>query len=211
MSNTETVLDPGKVHLWSDDYDGHDVISTRTFGFWLYVLSDAMLFATLFAAYGVLSYPHSYYTGPTPAQFVAPWYTFAQTMALFLSVLIYGFAMTSLKEGNKAGVINGLIGALVLGIVFLGLDIHDVMRLVAAGITPQVSGGLSAFYALTQVHAAHIVAGMIWILVMLWQVARKGFTEDVVGRLISLRMFWQFQAVMWVFIYVFVYLWGYMS
>jgi len=211
MSNADTVVDPDKVHLWSEEYEGHDVISTRTFGFWMYVLSDAMLFATLFAAYGVLSYPHSYYTGPTPAQFVAPWYTFMQTMALFLSVLIYGWAMVSLKEGNKSGVINGLLGALVLGVLFLGLDIHDVMRLLAAGITPQVSGGLSAFYCLTQVHAAHIFAGLIWILVMLWQVARKGFTEDVVGRLISLRMFWQFQAVMWVFIYVFVYLWGYMS
>nr|AIO06857.1 cytochrome O ubiquinone oxidase subunit III [Acidithiobacillus caldus] len=211
MSHAETVVDPDKVQLWSEDYDGHDVISTRTFGFWMYVLSDAMLFATLFAAYGVLSYPHSYYTGPTPAQFVAPWYTFTQTMALFLSVLIYGWAMTSLKEGNKSGVINGLLGALVLGVLFLALDIHDVMRLLAAGITPEVSGGLSAFYCLTQVHAAHIFAGLIWIVVMLWQVARKGFTEDVVGRLISLRMFWQFQAVMWVFIYVFVYLWGYMS
>lgn len=115
MSHAETVVDPDKVRLWSEDYDGHDVISTRTFGFWMYVLSDAMLFATLFAAYGVLSYPHSYYTGPTPAQFVTPWYTFTQTMALFLSVLIYGWAMTSLKEGNKSGVINGLLGALVLG------------------------------------------------------------------------------------------------
>ena len=211
MSHAETVVDPDKVRLWSEDYDGHDVISTRTFGFWMYVLSDAMLFATLFAAYGVLSYPHSYYTGPTPAQFVTPWYTFTQTMALFLSVLIYGWAMTSLKEGNKSGVINGLLGALVLGVLFLALDIHDVMRLLATGITPEVSGGLSAFYCLTQVHAAHIFAGLIWIVVMLWQVVRKGFTEDVVGRLISLRMFWQFQAVMWVFIYVFVYLWGYMS
>jgi len=78
-------------------------------------------------------------------------------------------------------------------------------------VTPEISGGLSAFYALTQVHTAHIFVGLIWMLVMLYQVMRKGFTEDVVGRLISLRMFWQFQAVMWVFIYVFVYLWGYMS
>ncbi len=78
-------------------------------------------------------------------------------------------------------------------------------------ITPQTSGGLSAFYMLTQVHAAHIFFGLIWMLVMIYQVVRKEFTEDVIGRLISLRMFWQFQAVMWVFIYVFVYLWGYMS
>ena len=207
----DEVVDPNTVTLWSDDYEGHDPISTRTFGFWMYVLSDGMLFATLFAAYGVLSYSHSYYTGPTPAQFVAPWYTFIQTMALFLSVLAYGLAMTALKKGSKAGVINGIIASMVLGVVFLGLDLHDVLRMLAMGVTPEVSGGLSAFYALTQVHSAHIFIGLIWMLVMLYQVLRQGFTDDTVGRLLSLRMFWQFQAVMWVFIYVFVYLWGYMS
>ncbi|WP_308388752.1 cytochrome c oxidase subunit 3 [Acidithiobacillus sp. AMEEHan] len=212
MSSTHDVsIDPSQATLWSDDYEGHDVISTRTFGFWMYVLSDGMLFATLFAAYGVLSYSHSYYTGPTPAQFVAPWYTFIQTMALFLSVLAYGFAMTALKQGNKTGVINAIIASMVLGIVFLGLDIHDVLRMIGMGVTPEVSGGLSAFYALTQVHAAHIFVGLLWMLVMLYQIVRQGFSEDVVGRLLSLRMFWKFQAVMWVFIYVFVYLWGYMS
>ncbi len=211
MSSGTKQVDPHQVRLWAVDYEGHDVISTRTFGFWLYILSDGMLFATLFAAYGVLSYSHSYYTGPTPSQFVAPWYTFLQTMALFISVLAYGFAMTALKKGSKPGVMNGLIAAMVMGVVFLGMDIHDVLRMLGMGITPQTSGGLSAFYTLTQVHAAHIFFGMIWMLVMLYQVARQGFTVDVVGRLISLRMFWQFQAVMWVFIYVFVYLWGYMS
>ncbi|CDQ09976.1 cytochrome o ubiquinol oxidase subunit III [Acidithiobacillus ferrivorans] len=211
MSSAAEKVDPEKVVLWAGEYEGHDVISTRTFGFWLYILSDGMLFATLFAAYGVLSYAHSYYTGPTPAQFVAPWYTFIQTMVLFLSVLAYGFSMTALKHGNRAGVINGLLAASVLGVVFLGLDIHDVLRMCSMHITPQTSGGLSAFYMLTQVHAAHIFFGLIWMLVMIYQVVRKEFTEEVIGRLISLRMFWQFQAVMWVFIYVFVYLWGYMS
>ncbi|MEY2333421.1 cytochrome c oxidase subunit 3 [Acidithiobacillus ferrianus] len=211
MNSAAEKVDPEKVVLWAGGHEGHDVISTRTFGFWLYILSDGMLFATLFAAYGVLSYTHSYYTGPTPAQFVAPWYTFIQTMALFLSVLAYGFSMTALKHGNRAGVINGLLAASVLGVVFLGLDIHDVLRLFGVHITPRTSGGLSAFYVLTQVHAAHIFFGLIWMLVMIYQVMRKEFTEEVIGRLISLRMFWQFQAVMWVFIYVFVYLWGYMS
>ncbi|MHB8252623.1 MAG: cytochrome c oxidase subunit 3 [Acidiferrobacter sp.] len=210
-SSHDKAVDPDQVVLWSDDYEEHDTISTRTFGFWMYILSDGMLFATLFAAYGVLSYPHSYYTGPTPAQFVAPWYTFIQTMALFLSVLAYGFSMTSLKSGRKAGVVNGIIASMVLGIVFVGMDVHDVLRMFGMNATPEVSGGLSAFYALTQVHAVHIVVGLVWMLVMLYQIVKKGFTEDVVGRLISLRMFWQFQAVMWVFIYVFVYLWGYMS
>ncbi|WP_348550554.1 cytochrome c oxidase subunit 3 [Acidithiobacillus sp.] len=203
--------DPKTAVLWDTHYHGHDVISTRSFGYFLYLLSDGMLFATLFAAYGVLSYSHSYFNGPTPADFVHPWYTFTQTVALFLSVLAYGMGMSAVKKGNKTGLMNGLVAAFVLGAIFLGLDIHDMMDLAAHGITVQTSGGTSAFIVLTQVHAAHIFFGLIWILVMMTQIMGKGFTIETVGRLLSLRMFWHLQAIIWVFVYVFVYLWGYMS
>ncbi|AEK57298.1 cytochrome O ubiquinol oxidase [Acidithiobacillus caldus] len=203
--------DPKTAVLWDTEYHGHDVISTRSLGFFLYLLSDGMIFATLFAAYGVLSYQHSYFGGPTPADFVKPWYTFSQTIALFLSVLAYGMGMTALKRRSRGGLINGLLGAFVLGVLFLVLDIHDVLDLAAHGITVAASGGISAFIVLTQVHAAHIFFGLLWILVMIYQVLRLGFTADTVGRLLSLRMFWHFQAVVWVFVYIFVYLWGYMS
>jgi cytochrome o ubiquinol oxidase subunit 3 len=93
----------------------------------------------------------------------------------------------------------------------LGLDIHDMMDLAAHGVTVQTSGGASAFIVLTQTHAAHIFFGLIWIVVMMFQVMGKGFTTDTVGRLLTLRMFWHLQAIIWVFVYVFVYLWGYMS
>ncbi|MBU2781615.1 cytochrome O ubiquinol oxidase, partial [Acidithiobacillus caldus] len=117
----------------------------------------------------------------------------------------------ALKRRSRGGLINGLLGAFVLGVLFLVLDIHDVLDLAAHGITVAASGGISAFIVLTQVHAAHIFFGLLWILVMIYQVLRLGFTADTVGRLLSLRMFWHFQAVVWVFVYIFVYLWGYMS
>ena len=204
-------VDPQTAELWDRHQHQHDVISTRTLGYFLYLLSDAMLFATLFAAYGVLSYQHSYFGGPTPADFVKPWYTFAQTMALFLSVLAYGFGMNALKNKNRGGVINGLLSAFILGALFLVLDIHDMAHLASLGVSVATSGGVSAFVVLTQVHATHIFFGLIWILVMMAQVMTKGFTTEVVGRLLTLRMFWHLQAIIWVFVYVFVYLWGYMS
>ncbi len=207
-SSTSKALDPSSVELWDHSHHHHDVISTRTFGFWLYMLSDAMIFAVLFAAWEVLSYSHSFAAGPTPASFVEPGYVFLQTLALFTSVLAYGFTMVALKNGNKAGVISGLWGALILGVAFLALDINDVVHLVGMGITPELSGGLSAFFILTQTHALHILFGLLWMLVMLVQVSRFGFTTDVVGRLLSLRLFWHFQAVVWVFVFVFVYLRG---
>ncbi|MBU2742930.1 MULTISPECIES: cytochrome c oxidase subunit 3 [Acidithiobacillus] len=211
MSSHASTVDPKKAELWDTHHHSHDVISTRTLGYFLYLLSDGMLFATLFAAYGVLSYQHSYFGGPTPAEFVKPWYTFAQTIALFLSVLAYGFGMNALKHKNKSGLINGMLAAFVLGVVFLVLDIRDMSHLYSMGITLASSGGMSAFMVLTQVHATHIFFGLIWILVMIAQVMTKGFTEETVGRLLTLRMFWHLQAVIWVFVYIFVYLWGYIS
>ncbi len=211
MSSHGNTVDPKKTVLWDAEYHGHDVISTRSLGFFLYLLSDGMIFATLFAAYGVLSYSHNYFGGPTPSQFVHPWYTFTQTVSLFLSVLAYGMGMAAMKNRNRGGLISGLLGALVLGVVFLCLDVHDMTDLARQGITIATSGGTSAFIILTQVHAAHIFFGLIWILVMVAQVSSKGFTTDTVGRLLSLRMFWHLQAIIWVFVYVFVYLWGYIS
>ena len=211
MSSHTSNVDPKTAELWDKSHYQHDMISTRTFGYFMYLLSDGMLFATLFAAYGVLSYQHSYFGGPTPADFVKPWYTFAQTMALFVSVLAYGFGMNALKHKNKSGLINGLLAAFVFGVLFLALDIHDMTQLASLGITVATSGGISAFIILTQVHAAHVFFGLIWILVMMAQVLTKGFTTEVVGRLLTLRMFWHLQAIIWVFVFVFVYLWGYMS
>lgn len=211
MSSPACNVDPKTAELWDKGHYQYDVISTRTLGYFMYLLSDGMLFATLFAAYGVLSYQHSYFGGPTPADFVKPWYTFVQTMALFLSVLAYGFGMNALKHKNKSGVISGLLAAFVLGVLFLMLDIHDMTHLASLGISVATSGGMSAFIVLTQVHATHIFFGLIWILVMMAQVMTKGFTTEVVGRLLTLRMFWHLQAIIWVFVYVFVYLWGYMS
>ena len=207
-ASASEINDPAKVHLWDRGHYGHDVIGTRTFGFWLYILSDAMIYAALFASYGVLSHVMNMAGGPMPGDVIRPGYAFGETLALFTSVLAYGYAMAALRQGRAGGVAGGLLGAMIFGAVFLGLAGKDIGDLFAQGITPERSGYLSIFFTLVIYHALHIVVGLFWMLVMLVQLAREGFTGNVVYRLVNLKLFWHFQAVVWVFVFVFVYLQG---
>jgi cytochrome o ubiquinol oxidase subunit 3 len=194
--------------LWYYGHDTHDIIATKTLGFWLYMLSDALIFAGLFAAYAVLDQPMNMAGGPTPAQIVHPVAAFWQTMAVMTSVLSYSLATVALKTGNKAGVVVGMIVAIVLGVAFIGLELNDFATLMANNITPDRSGFLSAFFILIASHGLHMAFGILWMLVLLIQCVRSGFTRDIVARMLNLRMFWQFQASVWVCVYVFVYLKG---
>ena len=174
-ASANEMIEPQRAVLWDRGHHSHDVIGTRTFGFWLYMLSDAMIYAALFASYGVLG---------------------------------YGYAMVALRSGSASGVLRGIVGAMIFGIIFLGLVSHDIGHLFSAGITPERSGYLSIFFTLVIYHALHIVVGLLWMLVMLVQMAREGFSSNVVYRLINLKLFWHFQSVVWVFVFVFVYLQG---
>jgi cytochrome o ubiquinol oxidase subunit 3 len=194
--------------LWHYGHHDHDVIATKTFGFWLYMLSDALIFAALFAAYAVLDQPMNMAGGPTAAQIVHPVAAFWQTMAVMTSVFAYSLATVALKTGNKAGVLLGMAVALVLGLAFIGLELNDLARLMEAGATPDRSGFLSAFFILIASHGLHMIFGLLWMAVVMIQCLRSGFTQDIVARLLNLRMFWQFQASVWVCVYVFVYLRG---
>jgi len=197
----------GKVSLWESGHH-HDAMATRTLGFWLYMLSDAMIFAGLFAAYGVLGHHYNAAGGPTAKDIVRPLYAYGETLAVFTSVLAYGGTMVALKHGNRAGVLSGLGVALLLGAVFIGMEVNEFARLMSHGIVPQRSGYLSAFFALVITHGIHMVFGLLWMLTMLFQVGFHGFTDKVVYRLLNLKIFWQFQALIWVFVFTFVYMRG---
>ncbi|WP_298135386.1 cytochrome c oxidase subunit 3 [Acidiferrobacter sp.] len=208
MSAHSTAVDPKSASLWARHYPGHDVIGTRTFGFWLYMLTDAMVYAALFASLVVLSHASNMVGGPAPSEFINPRVAYEETIALFASVLTYGLAMVSLKKGSRRGVTGWILLSALLGLVYLGLSVADNVNLFQHGITPQTNGFLSAFFAIIIYHAVHIVVGVAWMLVMLLQIAKEGFSQNVVYRLINLRLFWHFQAVIWVFVFVFVYLQG---
>ncbi len=208
-STTDTRIQPGSTVLWDKgDAAGHDILGTRTFGFWLYMLTDAMVYAAFFAAFGVLAHNAGLNSKSVLAAVFNAQGAYRETIALFASVLAYGYAMVALKKGSRSGVAVGTVVALVLGLVFLGMVSGDMERLFGQGIVPQSNGFLSIVFTLIIYHALHIIVGAIWMLVMLAQMGRDGFTSNVVYRLINLRIFWHFQAVIWVFIFVFVYLQG---
>ncbi|MEJ2060237.1 MAG: cytochrome c oxidase subunit 3 [Gammaproteobacteria bacterium] len=205
-SHSAETVDPGNASLWDYEHHGHDVISTRTLGFWLYMISDAMIFAALFASYGV--YVHHTAGGPTARDIVHPLYAFWETLVVFSSVFAYGLAMNSLKHGSQSGVLFWLFVAFALGVVFIGMDTHEFVDLVAQGAVPARSGFLSAYWTIVLTHGVHMVFGLIWMIVMLIQVATDGFKGDIVYRLLNLKLFWHFQAVIWVCVFSFVYLRG---
>ncbi|WP_159014695.1 cytochrome c oxidase subunit 3 [Acidisoma sp. S159] len=194
--------------LWQHEAEAHDDIATRTLGFWLYMMSDALIFAALFAAYGVLDQTTNLAGGPGAHQIVHPLAGFWQTLAVMTSVFAYSLASVAMKMRSQPGVILYITIALVLGLVFIGLELGDFARLIALGDGPDRSGFLSIYFVLIGTHGLHMAFGILWMLVMIVQVARSGFTPGIVARLLNLRMFWQFQASVWVCVYAFVYLRG---
>jgi cytochrome o ubiquinol oxidase subunit 3 len=199
-------IDPGSIQLWAYDDTGHDPIGTRSIGFWLYMMSDAMIFAALFAAHG--TYLHNYAGGPTAQDVIhftgAAW----ETLFLFASVLAYGFGMVALKHGSCTGVVKWLFVSFLLGIGFLLLEYQEFSGLAEIGAVPQRSGFLSDYWGIILTHGLHVFFGLLWMLVMIIQVMSEGFSQSVVGRLLTLKQFWHFQAVIWVCVFTFVYLMG---
>ncbi|HKJ10144.1 MAG TPA: cytochrome c oxidase subunit 3 [Gammaproteobacteria bacterium] len=198
--------DTGGIVLWNDAHPGPDMISTRTLGFWLYMLTDAMLFASIFTAYAILW--HNNAGGPGVGQVVDLGYAFGETVLVFASVFAFGVAMAALKRGSHRSVVRWIGAAFLLGAGFLAMEIHEFAALALQGIVPERSGFLSSYYTLVLTHGLHILFGLLWMAVMVAQVLRQGFTEGVVYRLLNLRIFWHFQALIWVFIFTFVYLQG---
>ena len=201
-------VDPDDVVLWAEVDHEHDIISTRLLGFWLYMLSDSLIFAALFAAYEVLTYSTSLAGAPGPGQVASPIHAYVETVVLLTSVLAYGLSMTELKRNRPRMVMAWLVVSGLIGLAFLVLESLDLNQLVAAGNPPQRSGYLSIYHTLIAVHGFHILIGLLWMGVMLVQVWRSGLTTLVVYRMANLKIFWLYQALIWTFVFTFVYLRG---
>ncbi len=202
------VPDPRQVTLWATGGHEHDMMSTQQLGFWLYMLSDSLIFAGLFAAYEVLTYKTALAGGPGPRDVASPVHAYAATIVLLTSVLAYGMAMVDLKRDRPRRLMAWIGVAFVVGLGFVSLEWRELARLVGSGAVPQRSGYLSIFFTLIVVHGLHNAFGLLWMLVMIAQVARKGLKLPVVYRLINLKIFWLYQALVWTFVYTFVYLRG---
>jgi cytochrome o ubiquinol oxidase subunit 3 len=183
-----------------------DVIGVQSFGFWIYLMSDLIIFATLSATFIVLG--HNYAGGPTGKELFDLRYTLGETMFLLFSTVAYGMVMLAVHAGKKKLVLIGLAVTFLLGLGFVSMEVHEFYGLVAAGHGPDRSAFLSSFFTLVGTHGTHVTFGLIWMSVMMGQVAVKGLTSPVQSRLTRLSMFWHFLDIIWIGIFSIVYLMG---
>jgi cytochrome o ubiquinol oxidase subunit 3 len=189
------------------DGDDHAHASSPTIlGFWIYLMSDALIFATLFATFGVMS--TSFAGGPSPREIFELPLVALNTALLLISSITYGFAMLALDGGKVRTVQAWLLVTGLLGAAFVGVELFEFGTLIAEGATPQRSGFLSSFFTLVSTHGLHVTVGIVWIGVMLVQLSQSGATPENRRRLLCLSMFWHFLDVVWIGVFTFVYLLG---
>lgn len=196
-----------KVHGSHDDHAHHDSGKQTVLGFWIYLMTDCILFATAFAGYAVL-YRNTGTSTVTAHQIFELPYVLVETAALLLSSITYGFAMVCANKGNKVGVLNWLAVTFLFGAVFIGMEINEFYHLVMAGHGPQLSAFLSAFFALVGMHGLHVTAGLLWMAVMMLEVKKTGLTDRSMIRLNCLSLFWHFLDIVWICVFTVVYLKG---
>jgi len=191
-----------------EEVEHHDTVGIQTLGFWLYLMSDLIIFATLFATFAVLG--RNYAGGPTGKELFDLPYVLGETLLLLFSSVTYGLVMLAVHDGNKKWVLIGLAVTFLLGLGFVSMEINELQGLIAEGHGPDRSAFLSSFFTLVGTHGAHVTFGLIWMAVMIGQVAVKGLTSPVQSRLMRLSMFWHFLDIIWVGIFSIVYLMGVM-
>lgn len=175
------------------------------FGFWVYLMSDLIIFAALFAVFAVLQ--GNTFGGPSSAALSLPG-ALAETLILLTSSFTCGLAMLAVHR-NKVDQAMAWFGVtLVLGLTFLGLELTEFSGLIAAGNGPQQSAFLSSFFTLVGTHGLHITVGLLWIVVAMIQMKVKGLTPFVVSKLERFSLFWHFLDIVWIFIFTIVYLMG---
>jgi len=177
------------------------------FGFWVFVMSDAIVFSVLFATYEIMR--HSTAGGPGPAELYDIKSVFIETLALLSSSFTYGMASLSLKYGSsRRPLILWLCLTLTLAVIFLGLEAHDFITMFHKGGPPTRSGYLSAFFSLVPLHGLHVTTGSIWMIAMIVQIMVYGVDKEVKLGLLRLGIFWHFLDIVWIAIFSVVYLGG---
>ncbi|MCE0495139.1 cytochrome o ubiquinol oxidase subunit III [Vibrio salinus] len=184
----------------------HDAAGNKLFGFWIYLMGDCILFATLFATYAVLE---SGTAGGVSGKdiFELP-FVFVETMLLLLSSITFGFGMISMSKRDIAGLKRWLIVTFFLGAGFISMELYEFHHLIVNGHGPDHSAFLSAFFTLVGTHGLHVTVGLIWLAVCLVQLNSKGLTDTMTLRFSCLSLFWHFLDIVWICVFTFVYLVG---
>jgi cytochrome o ubiquinol oxidase subunit 3 len=186
---------------------GH-AAGTTVIGFWIYLMSDCLLFASLFAAYAVLGGNTA--GGPAGRELFDLPYVAVETLLLLVSSSTYGLAMLALDRGKRRRVMGWLGATFLLGLAFVGMELNEFHHLVAQGHGPEHSAFLSSYFTLVGTHGLHVASGLLWMAVMLVQVARRGLAPAIQIRLMCLSLFWHFLDIIWICVFTLVYLMGVM-
>jgi len=176
------------------------------YGFWLFVLSDMVLFSALFATYASLV--HATDGGPVTSQLFERTTVAIETLALLISSFICGLAMIAAKQKNMLWTQMALFLTGLFGFVFLVLELTEFAGMIRIGASPQRSAFLSSFFTLVGCHGAHVTCGLLWIGTMMAQIWAKGFQPHIMRRLLCLSVFWHALDIIWVAIFTIVYLIG---
>lgn len=176
------------------------------FGFWLYLMTDVMLFASLFATFMVLR--HQTAGGPTGEEIFSLSFVFIETVILLLSSFVAGAALLLARSGRKTATIALLVTTGLLGLGFLAMELYEFAVLAAEGHSWTASAFLTAYFALVGTHGLHIAVGLIWLITSIAYIIRRGFTERFMNRLTMWSMFWHFLDIVWIGIFTIVYLVG---
>jgi len=175
-------------------------------GFWVYLMSDCLIFACLFAAYGVLG--REFAGGPTAAEVLELPTVAVNTTLLLLSSITYGFAVLEMQRDRQNPMMMWLAVTGLLGAGFITLELREFAHLISIGAGPQRSAFLSSFFTLVGTHGLHVSSGILWLIVLMVQVGKKGLISANKRRLMCLSMFWHFLDLVWVGVFSFVYLMG---
>ncbi len=188
------------------EHGHHDAGANKVFGFWIYLMSDCLLFATLFATYAVLS--HATADGPTGRDIFNLPFVLVETFLLLFSSITYGIAMIGMNKGDKDQVKAWLGLTFVFGLCFVAMELYEFHHLISEGYGPDRSAFLSGFFALVATHGLHVTAGLVWIIIMMVQITKKGLNSVNQTRLMCLSLFWHFLDVVWICVFTVVYLLG---
>jgi cytochrome o ubiquinol oxidase subunit 3 len=193
----------GQTAVLTERTDG----STKTiFGFWVYLMTDCVLFASLFATYAVLR-PNTF-GGPSGHQLFSLPYVLVETLILLTSSFTCGLAMLAAHNKDKRLTLVFFGLTFLLGIAFLSMELSEFRHLVIDGNSWRRSGFLSSFFTLVGTHGLHITIGLLWMFILMVQVARKGLKQGIIRKLTLLSLFWHFLDIIWIFIFTIVYLVG---
>lgn len=202
--STPSTLNTFEFYL-RDEHE-HAAGGNTMLGFWIYLMSDCLIFAVLFATYGVLG--GNYAAGPAPKDLFELPLVAVNTAMLLLSSITFGMAMLATQRRELGKTQLWLAVTALFGAAFIGIELYEFMHLIHEGAGPQRSAFLSSFFTLVGTHGLHVTCGLIWLFTLMVQLQKHGLSGANRRRMVCLSLFWHFLDVVWIGVFTFVYLLG---